>query len=200
MNEELKNIWGRQPARGPAISPEVIWQVAQASARFERTIFWRDAREWVATVLVAGFFACNAFAHGTLRWLSLLAAVIACFPMAYASFLRRRRPVAHAAGNVAAHLRAASASVRQQVGLLKSVLWWYLLPIAFCLLLLFVERRQWERGLIPNLIALAFVALIFVGIWLLNQQAVRTELEPRLRQLERTLCELETDSANSEDS
>lgn len=199
-NDELKDIWARQPAGGPAVSPEAIWSVAQASERFERTIFWRDAREWLATVVVAAVFAYDAFAHGTVRWLSLLAVLIACLPMSYATFVRRGRPAPTSTGNVADNLRGATVSVRQQIGLLKSVFWWYLLPLAFCLLLIFVERRQWERGWLSSLLSLAFGVVLFVGIWMLNQHGVRADLEPRLRQLERTLAELESTREDSADS
>jgi hypothetical protein len=193
-SEELNDIWAEQNVSGKpvVVSTEAIWQVAQASERFEQTIFWRDAREWLATALVAGVFLYTAFAHGTIRWLPLLTAILACFPMTYATLRRRKRSASNSGRKVIDHLQDSIASVQLQIGLLRSVLWWYLLPIAICMLLIFVDRL--ER--VPLrfgpwfFIACVFAIAVFAGIWQLNQRAVHNDLEPRLRKLEETLAEL----------
>ncbi len=189
-NEEIMNLWGQQ-AEDVAVSPEEIWQLAQASERFERTIFWRDIREWAATVVVAGCFLYFAFSEGTTRWLILAAAVVCCGPMAYLTLRRPKRLRPETAGSVLEHLRAAVASLQHQIGLLRSVHWWYLMPIALAISFVFIDRRQWERGFVATLLVSGFGIGLFLGIWMLNQRCVRQDLEPRLRELERTLSQLE---------
>jgi len=194
-NEELKNIWAQQarPEKPVTISPEAIWHLAKASERFERTIFWRDAREWLATAVVAGVFIVYAFGFRTVHWLPILAAAMACLPMTYVAFLRARRSAPLSSATVRDHLRLSIASVRQQIALLRSVLWWYLGPIALSLILITVDLLQSARLQIgPGFFLQAAISgAIFFGVWGLNQRAVRTDLEPRLRKLEGTLGELD---------
>lgn len=80
-----------------------------------------------------------------------------------------------------------------QIRLLRSVLWWYLAPIALSLFLISFDSRMFRRlhfdgrFFLMNAVTLA----VFYWIWQLNQRAVRKDLEPRLRELEGTLAELE---------
>jgi len=72
-----KDIWASQSERGVILAPEKVWLLAKASERFDRTIFWRDAREWIATAGVVGFFFFAAFSQRTVHWLLVLAALLA---------------------------------------------------------------------------------------------------------------------------
>ncbi len=194
-NEELKEIWAQQPEsdRAMRLAPESIWQLAEESARFERTITWRDAREWGATILVAGFLLFFAFRLPTIHWLPVIAAILVCLPMTYASAIRRKRPAPEPSQSLGQHLRDSIASVQLQIRLLRTVLWWYLLPLALGLLVFSFDARLFRRlhfdarFFLMNAVTLA----VFYGVWRLNQRAVRKDLEPRLRELEGTLAELE---------
>lgn len=190
-NDELKDIWARQSKTEAILTPEKVWRLARASERFERTIFWRDAREWIATAVVEGVLLLFIFSRLSVHWLLLGAAVLVCLPMTYATLLRRQRPGPDSYRSLTDHLRGSIASVQHQIGLLRSVHWWYLTPCALGILLVFVDRRQWERGLIHTVFFFGFGIALFVGIWMLNQHAVRKDLEPRLRKLEETLAEWE---------
>lgn len=189
-NEELKQLWGKQTDGVTPVSPAAIWALAQASERFERTIFWRDAREWAATILVAGFFLYVALFHGTIHWLVLAAALISFWPTTYVALLRRKRAAPEMADNLIGCLHGSIASVRHQIGLLRSVHRWYLGPIALSILLVFVDLRQWERGPVRTAAFFGMGIALFAGIWMLNRHAVRKDLEPRLRELERVLTGL----------
>lgn len=193
-NDELKNIWAQQGTgeRSIPIGPGAIWQLARTSERFERAIFWRDAREWTATILVAGFFLFFGFSQPTIHWLLIAAAIVVCGPMTYVAIIRRKRPVAEASQSLIDHLRESIASVRHQTRLLRSVFWWYLAPIAVGLLLIHIDftrsgRVHYDgRWMLGALVSVA----VFFGIWKLNQRAVCTDLEPRIRELEKALAEL----------
>ncbi|MEO8439896.1 MAG: hypothetical protein ABI540_06695 [Spartobacteria bacterium] len=196
-NDELKDIWARQSEGGVILTPEKVWRLARASERFERTIFWRDAREWIATLVVEGFLFAFILSQATVHWLLVGAAILVCLPTTYATLLRRKRPDPNSYRSLTDHLRESIARVQHQIGLLGSVHWWYLAPLALSMLLVFVDRRQWERGLAHTLFFVGFGIILYAGIWKLNQHAVRTELVPRLRKLEGTLGELESDSQDS---
>ncbi len=195
-DDELKNIWAQQEATGRSvpISPEAVWQLAGESARFGKTIFWRDVREWAATIFVAGVFLFYAFYRPAIHWLPVGAALLACLPMTYVAITRRKRPAAETSRSLADHLGESIASVRHQVRLLRSVTWWYLAPLALSLLLIHLDAAKSGRVHFDGrlLLGTAVGVAVFFGVWKLNQRAVRTDLEPRLRELEKTLTELET--------
>ncbi|CAN5511862.1 hypothetical protein BH20VER3_BH20VER3_22410 [soil metagenome] len=190
-NDELKDIWARQAGTAAPLTPEKVWRLAKASERFERTIFWRDAREWIATVVVEVWLLLFIFSRPTWHWLLVGATILVCLPMTYATLLRRKRPDPTSYRSLSDHLRESIARVQHQIGLLRSVHWWYLAPLALALLLFFFDLRQWERGLAHTLFFFGFGIVLYVGIWMLNQRAVRADLEPRLRKLQEALAELE---------
>lgn len=144
-------------------------------------------------MLVAGVFLVAAFSQRTIHWLPLLAAILACLPMTYVAVIRQKRPAVAPAHSLSEHLRESIASVRHQVRLLRSVLWWYLAPLALSLMLIHVDGAKSGRVhfdgrlLFSSVVAVA----VFFGVWKLNQRVVRTDLEPRLREFEKMLTELE---------
>ena len=193
-DEDLKNIWAQQRAseRSVPVAPEDVWRLAGESERFESTIFWRDVREWAATVVVAGVLLFYVFRQPTIHWLPIGAAILACLPMTYVAIIRQKRPAAEPSRSLTDHLRESIASVRHQVRLLRSVLWWYLAPLALSLLLIQIDATRTGRVHFDGKLLLSSVVTVgvFFGIWKLNQRAVRIDLEPRLRALEKTLAEL----------
>jgi hypothetical protein len=92
------------------------------------------------------------------------------------------------------------AQVEHQIWLLRHVLWWGLLPLAFSVLP-FVGQVAWQgrsggwgTALVVSSVV-AFVVIVFAGVYWLNQYAVRCELEPRRRELETLLISLEDETA-----
>jgi hypothetical protein len=79
--------------------------------------------------------------------------------------------------------------VEAQIWLLRNVFWWYLLPPSISISAFFVQSG-WSVRALGWLLALAFVVVLEVmlvvlygGIYFLNQYAVRSQLEPRRREL-----------------
>ena len=152
-------------------------------------------REWAATALVAGIFLFYAFSRSTIHWLPVVAAILACLPMTFVATFHRKRPATEISHNLTDHLRDSIASVRHQVRLLRSVLWWYLAPLALSVMLIQVDAAISGRVHFDGKLLLSSLAavIVFFGVWKLNQRTVRTDLEPRLHELEKTLAELETE-------
>jgi hypothetical protein len=197
--EELKSIWTEQDklARPVTVTPEVIWRLSRESAKFERCVFWRDTREWLATFLVAACFIAFGLQNGV-HWLPIVAAIVCFLPMSYVTFLRWQLPAPKTAPTLVSHLQESIASVQHQIGLLRSIVWWYLSPCAIGVTLIFIEGvRQMPHpldgrayfGLIQTVL---FCTVVFLVIWKRNQRFVRKSLQPRLRALEKTLAELES--------
>lgn len=198
-NEELKYLWSQQSGqRNPIkIPPEFIWQLAQESARFERAIFWRDTREWLATVFAAGVFLFIAFQYRTIHWLLVVAALITCLPMTYVAFRRPQARVPDGAPSLINHLRTSIANVQHQIELRRSLLWWYLAPLALSGtivlldIVLTVRMRPDAATVFGGVLSLgAVMVAVFFGTWKLNQRRLRKYLKPRLQELEKTFAEL----------
>ena len=196
--DELKNIWSQQtvPALGVVrLTPEIIWRLASENARFKRTIFWRDVREWFATIFVAGVFLYTAFTPGRIHWPMIAAAIIACVPMTYVTLRKKKQPTREAA-NLVDHLRDSIAQVEYQVELLRSVARWYLAPLTVSgaiflldgLLTAPVPAAARKLMFVPFFLGILVIGGVFYVVWKLNLYAVRKHLEPRLRELQETLA------------
>ena len=201
--EELKNIWAQQPASSVGVvklTPESIWRLASESARFKRTIFWRNAREWLATILLVGAFLYVAFIPERIHWIMVAAAIIVCIPMTYVALRGRKRP-SRAVASLADHLRDSILQVQDQIELLRSVARWYLAPLAVSgmmflldgLLTAPIPPGKRKLMIFPFALGIIVIAVTFYLVWKLNQHVVRKHLEPRLRELEQTLADIEKD-------
>ena len=100
------------------------------------------------------------------------------------------------------HVESSLAQVEHQIWLLRNVLWWDLLPLAFSILAFFAQVAWQERAggwwtaLVVSMVV-ALVAIVFAGVYWLNQYAVRAELEPRRRELETLLMSLKDETPDA---
>jgi hypothetical protein len=82
--------------------------------------------------------------------------------------------------------------VNHQIGLLKNVLWWYLLPpgaaILLCIGYCAWSLRVWPWWVeILVLGCMGLFAAFLYGVYWLNQREVRTKLRPRQQELQALL-------------
>lgn len=200
-SDELKEIWLRadHSALPAAVTPELIWRLAKESARFDRTIRWRDLREWAATILIAGIFLRTALLAPHIHWALIAAAGIACLPMTYVTWVRPKRLQPDASASVRDHLRESIAEVQHQIDLLNSVASWYLTPLAISAVIAMLDHfftvpaRPAVRMFLAlvNVVGGLFVAAVFFAVWKLNQVTARKKLQPRLAELQATLAALD---------
>jgi hypothetical protein len=189
---ELESIWKRQGALEP--SPENIIQIADAlhsaDRKFRRTIWWRDVRETVAALFCAGFFG---FVGQTwLRWIAVASGLFVAAYIVKSRIAVRFRPEGL---SLADRLQQMILETEMQIGLLRSVLWWYLLPIAVGIIAMVLDRaaaspRKFDPFHLTNF--LVIMSVLGVVVYWLNQRAVRKILEPRRSRLEQTLSDLQS--------
>ena len=164
-----RNLWQDQELEKVTITVE---EVRLRAARFERRIRWRNLREYAAGATVVAFFTTQLWrAHG---W-RLAPAVLMIVGTIYVMFqLSRRgaRPVPANAG-MAASLEFHRLELERQRDALRSVWLWYLLPFVPGLVTAMAVTAN-DRGIDARLIGSGIVfALIFVGVWGLNEWAAR---------------------------
>jgi hypothetical protein len=145
----------------------------------------RDRLETVVALAIAPFFAA-VVVLGTDSVARLGAAIltVSCLgiPLRLAHArrgfrgARRDRPLK-------TFLREERERVLAQVHLLSTVLWWYLLPLGVGVVMVF----SGARSPMATTIYAAVVAVLYGGIYWLNQRAIATELKPRLEEIEAML-------------
>lgn len=195
MNDDaLKQLWQGQHFEAlPALPNEA--QIAAMKTRmksFDQTISWRDCGEVAACVLIAGWFGWDLlFANNsTLTQGGCVVLIVSAVVIAWKLIWSKRRlPKAEPNAPLFDAVKAELQKVENQIGLLKSVAWWYLLP-----LLVGVLMVHWggSGGVPSKLLYSAVVLALYVFIYWLNQRAVKNNLLPLQRELASLLHAVET--------
>jgi hypothetical protein len=205
--DELQKTWQKDAAGTKlTIDSDLLFQeVKRNKEHFESAIFWRDVREIAAGIFVILAFLGFAvfFFYRDLTLVALGQALAAMFALMVVLFFiadriiqRKRRPSRDKSLTMC--IEDSLRQLNHQIWLLKNVFWWYLLPPGVGVVISF-GTVAWQRhaagkpALIAMLEYLIFVALVFWGVYLLNQRAVRKGLVPRKQELESLLKMLTND-------
>jgi len=191
-DDELKRLWRQQELSSPlqVPDPELMARMKKKMRKFARNIFWRDSREIVACV--AGFLGYLYFylqPYSALSRIGCLVVMLSCvFIAGVLLYSRRKHPSLPETAPLEDFLRAELAKVKWQAKLLKSVLWWYLLPI-------FIGIELFDLGkpgdMQDRVVVLMVNLFVFGVIYWVNLYAVRKGLLPLIRELEETLRSVE---------
>lgn len=187
-DEELKELWqgqGFEGARTPP--PEKSLEIIRAkSISMRRTLKWRDARELIACVIIVIVFAIYfVIIPGFGPRVGSLIVVGSCIFIAW-KLVRARRvaPQLLADAPVKDWLRAQLQQITEQAELLRTVGWWYLLPLWLGANVFFWGM---SNPMTAKWIYTLVTAVFFVFIWWLNQYARRKQLLPLQTELESLL-------------
>jgi len=200
-DQEMKALWQRQVLTAPAMVAEkdLVPQMKQKMKKFGRTLFWRDMREVIACLVVIRYFLPSVFGNfSTLSRAGCLVVVLGALYVIFKLFqARRKQPQVSEAAPVKEFLLNQRAKVGWQIGLLKSVLWWYILPfyIGGVMFIFGMKSPLWGK-----LSFTLIYALVCAGIWWLNQYAVRKQLLPLKEEVEKTLESVSTLTENNDET
>lgn len=198
--EDFQKSWQAQDAaKQVSINADALLrEVRRKQLSFRRMIFWRDVREiGVAALLVPVFIYSGWAVHWTL-YLSAFACFVVGADM-WRDRLRQKKRTPDLHDSLKDCATTSLAEVSHQIWLLKNILWNYILPLTVPTLLFFGWCAWDTRGSLINkflylLPLLGFVLAIDVGVYCLNQYAVRKGLVPRRQELEKLLAELEMEN------
>ena len=195
--DELQKTWqSQQTSFKLTIDSDLLLREVKRNKRFfESAIFWRDVREVGVAFLMFPFFLYFGLKMKiwSLHATALLTLSVGVFMVVDRIIQKRKRP--ELTGALMGYIENSLAQVVHQIWLLKNVLWWYLLPPSIGIAI-FIGHLAWlirdlpGRGLIFLSVYCVFCVLLFWGVYLLNQRAVRKELNPRKEELEQLLNSL----------
>jgi hypothetical protein len=194
---EFEHIWKQQEPIAPSQENliRITASVREVDRKFRRKIWWRDLREIGAVLVVAGF--CAVFGQTWLRWISVASSLFVAAVLIWSRLVLKRAPEST---SVIARLDQMIRETEMQIKLLRSVLWWYLLPCAVATIALVLDHstRKFDFSKLSPSYLLVFggvmVAFYLAAYWL-NQRAVQKFLEPRRAHLRQALAELSQKTA-----
>lgn len=187
-DDEIKKLWQLESADAPPALPneQQLAAIKKRTASFGRTIFWRDARESIVAIFLIGYFGWAYFrlASSTSR-IGCILLILSCLLICWYPIWRKRRAARIAPdAPMLETLRCELRKVDVQIDLLRSIAWWYLLPLGVGVII-------YNLGIAGSLGAwisyAIFVIALFAFIYWQNQRAVRKTLLPLKREIESLL-------------
>ncbi len=186
--DEAKAAWMQRDGDSPAFGGLV--DKVRRTERFELSILRRDVIETLAALAVGVFFGSTLPERtGWIEWLGTIVVILGAIEIAIVINVARirggRAPIDASIREYCVHELTRT---QRQITLLKNVKWWYVGPIAAGLFMIQIGSSDpWLSKVLGFCILLA----ICYGVNLLNQSAVRNELQPLKASLEETLGSLE---------
>ncbi len=190
--DALQRAWRSQDAQQVTIDVESLLSLVKRNHRdFRSILLRRDTIEIGIALPLTVLFATQGVISASWSWFVMAAACLFIAVFMLADRYRQNRKLASPSDTLTAWADRSRADVEHQIWLLKNVFWWYLLPPLIGLTCVY-GHHMWqvrhadvsflvERFVLPGLLA-ASCAVLY-AVYLLNQYAVRKDLEPRLEEL-----------------
>lgn len=170
----VQNMWQSQPVEGIQMS---IDEIRKRAGKFERTIRWRNAREYLGSLFSALLF--GYFFYSTQDVVFRIAYGMFIVGLAWIVVQLRRKgsakslPTTMGASPALQYFRT---ELERQRDVVKNVWPWYLAPLVpgFVVLTVgYVRSAPYPKGLIAALLLDVFVTALFFAIWKMNERAAR---------------------------
>ncbi|MFK7937631.1 MAG: hypothetical protein AB8G22_29205 [Saprospiraceae bacterium] len=194
MEEELKNIWLSSPQEEKVKfqKSRLLLEMQNSVQRFDRSIWWRDAREIAAVIVIVPVFAYYCFTIPYL--LSKISAGLTVVWAIYVAFkllkTRQSKPSAYS-DDYLTYLQETKAYLQRQQHLLESIFWWYIGPF-LANMLLFVAGFYGVEGKEVWMICTIGLSIFFsVILYFLNKNVAKKDFGKRIEKVEELLVALE---------
>lgn len=195
--QDAQKLWNEQSS-SMNLSADVVNEIIKESNSLGRIVWFRNIREWAATILIFGVFLWIALIPGTPTIWFLSAAFVALIPGIYliGSQVQSHREQQQAARTNREHIEFTIQKYLRQENLLNGVMTWYLAPL-FVSALLFVVGTAlnipdftWQARAALLVVQIGFCLILFAAVAWLNFRVSKTKLRPRREELESILNEV----------
>ena len=183
--DDLEQLWKTQPVGTSKRGEEMRDVVLKKITAFDRMIRVRNTIESLAAIAVAGFFGYAAWAQR--NWIEQLGCgIVAVGALWIIYYLRRHGRTADPSPDqtVASYRRALVLKYEHQIGLLRNVKFWYLLPMYVGLLTgtsgMLKEKAEKHPLTWTDTIPPLVYTVVFAAVWWLNEVYAVRKLQ-RLR-------------------
>ncbi len=179
--DELMLLWQQGPSTGP--DPEEVARLAGKATmkRFDNAIFKRNFAEYAAAFVLLVVFGWQA-ARGNHRFQNSVGFLCVAFVAAYLWWQHRRTPPLDVTADARSYQTAMLNRIDQQIRLLNTARYWYLLPLYIPPV--WTTIATWQNSKAAAILMLAAVTAAYWLILRLNENFAL----PRLR-AERTRIE-----------
>jgi hypothetical protein len=170
-SDELFEVWKSNSGEGKIDQREIVRQLEKRAKGFDRTVRLRDLRETIAGFAVTAIFLWLATLDRSLvqravhLWLAGCGLWIVVFLRRYSKAQAKPSPDL----SLDAYREALLERYDQQIGLLKNVKLWYLLPFWLGLLAGAADRVIQGDHALSALVSASLVTAFFGLIWWLNE-------------------------------
>jgi hypothetical protein len=200
--DNFKQAWQTQTSqtRLTLDSEVLLKEVRRNQQYFTAKIFWRDVREvGVSLLLVPLWLYLGATLSLPWTWYLTVPILVWIAGFMLADRMRHKRQPPEPGEPLRHRAESSLAQVEHQIWLLRNVFWWGLLPLAISILAFFGQVAWQSRSggwwtALAVAVMVAFVVIVFAGVYWLNQYAVRSELGPRRQELEMLLTSLKDET------
>ncbi len=178
----LQALWQDQPMEMTTMSLQALHTRA---TRFQSTVFWRNAREYAASLLVAVIFGAFALGSDDLLFQLGCGLMIAGSAFVCLFIYRNGRADRRGAATTEDCLNFHRQALIRQSRMLRYVWLWYLLPMlpGTVVFLWATDRSLPADQAWRSVVSAGFVVLVFVGVAALNAWGARC-LDRELARLE----------------
>ncbi len=197
-DQELKNIW-QNADDGDNINldiPQLVKLLKGRIKKIDSKLFFRDAREIVAVILVTCFFGYEALTEDLpiIQVVNVLIIIWGVYVIYRLLDVRKYKRIADLSQSLKAQLMQQKMYLQQQAHLLDSALYWYIAPPAV-LAIISILGRSFSDGINWLYIALSTIIILAVswGIYLLNKKAAKTTYTPLITNIDNILVQLSED-------
>ncbi len=195
--DDYKDAWRTAHPRLATDPDRLLDELRRDDRRFASVLFWRDVREVGVGLLMVPLWIHLGTRQGS-PWTWYLTIPVLLWIAGYLLVhrIRHKRPPPGPDEPLRRCLAGSLKQLEHQVRLLRSVIWWALLPMALAMLAFFGQNAWRERGGgWWTVLAISEVTALGLGVlgafYWLNLHVVRTDLEPRRRELQALLSSLE---------
>lgn len=180
MDENLlKRLWvnANREQKVEIDAEKLITSINDQMLYMEKTIKKRDKIEIFVAVLMMLLFGCLLVViPQVLAKIGAAILVVNCTLIIFKLIHARKVEIKQEAGSeIKYNLMISLQQVRQQITLLNTMLWWYLLPLFIGVLCFYYAISQ---SFISKVIYTIVVTVLYGYIWYLNKKAVREQLKP----------------------
>jgi hypothetical protein len=183
---DVRNLWQGQEVEKVTITVD---EIRRRAARFERRIYWRNMREYVAGAVVVALFTVQILHQHGWRMAPGLLLIAGTIYVMFEVSRRGARPVPSDVG-MSAFLEFHRQELERQRDALHTVWRWYLLPFVPGFVAALVVAG-FDRGLNGRVLTSgAIIILVLVIVWAGNEYVAR--------KLDRKIREVKSMEANNE--